>query len=305
MDVSSSPWFVHKVDQEERGLPLGALLRRHGFSGGILRRLRHERGIKLLLNGQTARTNQIAKAGDVVSCVYLWSPPKTIPEERPLSIVYEDAHLLVVDKEPGLLVHPVGRGMGDSLMNAVKGHLLKQGIPEPPHLIHRLDRETSGLIIIGKDPLSALGLHRQMEERTVDKQYLAVVQGELLSDSEISAPIAHAPDHPVKRQVDPDGRPALTRFQVLCRRQGSTGLLVTPVTGRTHQIRVHMAHVGHPVLGDELYGNPNSAPRLMLHCLQLRFQHPVSAKRLQVRSNMPPEFRPYCPKVQFGWIEGS
>jgi len=295
MEVTRKPWFSYTVTVEDEGMTVTGLLRqRFSFSRGILTRLRHERGVKLLVNGESAFTNENVRGGDVITLVFKEDEKLCKwPESRALSIVYEDFDVLIVDKPHGMLVHPVGEGMDNSLASSITCHLRKQGIPERLHLIQRLDQDTSGLIMVGKNPLSAFRLSQQMEAQRIKKSYLAVVDGRMEGSGLISAPIAHSPDHTTKRQVAMNGKPAQTRYRVLGCAGGKTVLVVRPVTGRTHQIRVHMAYAGHPVVGDTLYGNGGDSERMALHCYRLQFLHPGDGRVMNIRGPIPRNLERY------------
>jgi tRNA pseudouridine32 synthase/23S rRNA pseudouridine746 synthase len=202
-----------------------------------------------------------------------------------LSLLHEAAALLVLDKPAGLLSVP-GRGVGgqDNLTTQVQARF-------PDALaVHRLDMATSGLMVFARGPEVQRRLNRAFETRQIGKRYEAVVEGELSGEAgEIDAPLAADWPNRPRQQVDPrHGKPSLTRWQVLARAPGQTRLALFPVTGRSHQLRVHLQHIGHPIRGDEFYAPlPLGAPRLLLHATRLTFRHPCTEEALQFDSPAP------------------
>ncbi len=218
--------------------------------------------------------------------------PATLePESIPLRIVYEDADLLVVDKPPGLPVHPSPGHAHHTLVNAVLAHcpeISGIGGEGRPGIVHRLDKDTSGLIIVAKSDPAHLSLARQLKERRVEKTYLALVEGRVEPPAGvIDAPIGRHPVHRKRMAVVQPGREARTRYRVLRALDGYSLLEVRPETGRTHQIRVHLAHAGHPIAGDPVYGRgkpPAGLTRQFLHAERLAFRHPRTAERLELEA---------------------
>lgn len=236
------------------------------------------------------------------------------PEEIPLEILYEDEDLVAVNKPSGMVVYPAaGHAHGTLVQGLLHGGrvLAAAAGAERPGVVHRLDKDTSGVIVLAKSDLAYYGLIKQFKERTVDKVYLALVHG-LLEEDEgvIEAPLGRDPHHPLLVGVRAErrgGRPALTAFRVLGRfppspkdaeEQGLTLLEVRPHTGRTHQIRVHLKAIGHPLVGDPVYGRKRSSSqtpkrRLMLHAWQIELTHPRTEGRLRITAPLPPEFSAY------------
>ena len=208
-----------------------------------------------------------------------------VAQDIPIEIIYEDEHLAVVNKPAGMVVHPGAGNPDGTLVNALMSRLSSlSGIGGElrPGIVHRLDKDTSGLILIAKDDATHLSLSAQLAQRRMEKHYHAVVEGRFREPSgRVEAPIGRSAKDRKKMAIRPDGRYALTEWAVL-REDFHHGTLldVHIVTGRTHQIRVHMASIGHPVMGDPLYGHLNNAPRLMLHAYSLRFTHPVTQETM-------------------------
>ena len=228
--------------------------------------------------------------------------PTTIePEDVPLVVLYEDAHVLAVDKPPGMVVHPAPGARRGTLVNALAhrlGVLAGVGPADRPGIVHRLDRDTSGVLLVARTAPALEALARQFRERSVEKRYLAIVRGRVAKASgTIDQPIGRHPRERKRMSVHGQrARTAVTRWQVLERFAAATLVRLAPETGRTHQLRVHLAALGHPVLGDEVYGRgraTRAAPpelacsRQALHAEELRFVHPVSGERVVVRAALP------------------
>jgi 23S rRNA pseudouridine1911/1915/1917 synthase len=259
----------------------------------------------LVWRGDTALAkSDKLREGDEVS--YEIPPPRPARLEAvdiPLRILYEDAHMLAIDKAPGMVVHP-GAGTGaDTLVHALlhhcKGQLSGIGGEERPGIVHRLDKETSGVIVAAKTDEAFLGLTKAFAERQTKKTYLAIVSGAPTKvGDKVDAPIGR---HSVNRQrmcVREDGRPSLSEWEVAERfGKAATLLSVRIHTGRTHQVRVHMAHIGLPLAGDTIYGFhankwPASVPvpRILLHAWQLGIPHPVTGEMLELEAPLPQDF---------------
>lgn len=249
------------------------------------------------VDGGVARPSQKLQAGEKVRLI---EPPptasETLPEEIPLSILHEDDDLLVIDKPAGMVVHPAAGNTGRTLVNALLHHcgsLSVIGGEERPGIVHRLDKDTSGCIVVARNDTAHRHLSAQFAERTVSKIYLAVVAGRPRQPAgTIDAPIARHPVHRKKMAVRDGGRSARTDYRVLSELPGSSLVECVLHSGRTHQIRVHMKHLGHPLLGDPIYGKSGDAPRLMLHAWRLGFEHPRSGARLAFEAPLPGEFPP-------------
>jgi 23S rRNA pseudouridine1911/1915/1917 synthase len=219
------------------------------------------------------------------------APVDLAPEAIPLRIVYEDGDLLVVDKPAGLAVHPSPGHSSHTLVNAVLAHcpdLSGVGGERRPGIVHRLDKDTSGLIIVAKNDAAHLSLARQLKERQVEKTYLALVEGRPRpAQGVIDAPVGRHPRDRKRQAVTGRGREARTRYRLLREVDGRSLLEVRPETGRTHQIRVHFASIGHPVVGDALYGRgapPGGLRRQFLHAQRLVFCHPRTGQRMELEA---------------------
>ena len=226
------------------------------------------------------------------------SPRPAVPqaEDIPLEILYQDDDLAVVVKPCGMVVHPAAGNEDGTLVNALLHHLDHLGSiggELRPGIVHRLDKDTSGLLLVAKNDQAQLSLSRQLQDRLMEKHYRALVEGTFREDSgRIDAPIARSKKDRKKMAVDPEGRPSVTDWAVLEHGRAVTLLDVHILTGRTHQIRVHMKSVGHPVCGDPIYGSERGArvSRLMLHAYSLSFTHPVTGERMTFTAPLPEAF---------------
>ena len=250
------------------------------------------------VDGQTVtKAGLKAKAGSTVTLV-IPAPKPAVPEAQdiPLTILYEDADLAVVVKPCGMVVHPAAGNEDGTLVNALLHHLDSLGGiggELRPGIVHRLDKDTSGLLLVAKNDAAQLALSEQLSERSMEKHYRALVEGNIREDAgRIEAAIARSKKDRKKMAVDEEGLEAITEWTVLERGRGVTLLDVHILTGRTHQIRVHCKHIGHPVCGDPIYGSPKGAkvPRLMLHAYSLSFTHPRTQERMTFTAELPEEF---------------
>ena len=226
-------------------------------------------------------------------------PVDVLPQDIPLDVVYEDADVIVVNKPKGPVVHPAPGHPDGTLVNALLHHcgdsLSGIGGELRPGIVHRIDRDTSGLIIAAKNDSAHQKLAAQLQDHTLARIYHCIVTGNLREDSgTVNAPIGRHPVDRKKMAVVANGRPAVTHWTVLERFPGFTYVECRLETGRTHQIRVHMAHIGHPILGDTVYGNKKPVPGLQgqcLHAVGLRFLHPRTGEMVELSCGLPEEFR--------------
>ena len=223
-------------------------------------------------------------------------PAEAMPQNLPLHILYEDDYLAVVEKPCGMVVHPAAGNEDGTLVNALLHHLKNLsgiGGVMRPGIVHRLDKDTSGLLLVAKRDDAHLELSRQLSDREMEKHYLAVVEGVMKEPmGVVDAPIARSKPDRKRMAIDQEGRSAVTKWRVVEELKSASLLDVHLITGRTHQIRVHMASIHHPVAGDPIYGHKNglAAPRLMLHAFSLSFTHPKTGERLRFEAPPPEAF---------------
>ena len=248
-------------------------------------------GDAIQVNGQPQRTNYPVKPGDVVTVRLDEEEPEYPAQDGPLQVLYEDDFLLVVDKPAGMLIHPSRAKNDGTLANFVHGYYRKTGQQSAFHPMTRLDRDTFGIVLLAKNA----HVHTLLQSAAVRKTYHALVHGGPREDSgTIDAPIDRLPLPSLLRCVSPTGKPSVTRWQVLQRQNGFCKLSLEPVTGRTHQLRVHCAHMGFPILGDPQYGSELSQAlsgqlglsHQMLCAKRLEFSHPMTGQPMILESGM-------------------
>lgn len=254
------------------------------MSTGLMNRLKWQD--KILVNGKPEHTDFPVKPGDVITVMMDEEEPEYPAEDGPLTVLYEDAHLLAVDKPAGMLIHPSRSKNDGTLANFVQGYYQKTRQKCAFHPVTRLDRDTFGIVLLTKNA----HVHALMQQTPLVKTYHALVLGGPEADwGSIDAPIARKPLPSLLREVRPDGKPCRTEYRVLERLDGYSKLALRPVTGRTHQLRVHCAHMGWPILGDPQYGNGRSdfgLPHQMLCAKGLEFIHPITGEPMCLYSQM-------------------
>jgi RluA family pseudouridine synthase len=286
----SETWLEHTVAEDEAGRTVQEVLTGPmRVSRRMIQKLTRAHGI--LLNRRAAFLGRKVKAGDVVAArVGFEEEPGLTPVDMPLSIVHEDDDVLVIDKPPFVLVHPTSPNQTETLSHGVAHHFARRGLRAKVRPVHRIDRDTSGLVLFAKSAVAHQRLDAQLRDGAIGRAYLALVDGVVDGDAgEVDAPIARDPRNASLRVVRPGGEPARTRWRVAGRYPRATLLEVELETGRTHQIRVHMLHAGHPVLGDRQYGRAglNLVKRQALHASRLTFAHPSTGERLTFEAPLP------------------
>ncbi len=261
---------------------------------------------KLIENNKITVNNKIEKAsykvsqGDKIAIEEI--EVKTIdlkPQNIPLDVIYEDNDIIVINKQKGLVVHPANGNPDGTLVNAVmalcKDSLSGIGGELRPGIVHRLDKDTSGLIIVAKNDKAHLNLSNQIKNREVKKTYIALVRGVIKeNEATINMPIARSTKDRKKMAVSKDGKEAITHFKVIKRYDKYTLIEVKIETGRTHQIRVHMSQIGYPIVGDVVYSNgknPFGVVGQMLHSSKLTFKHPITNKEINLEAELPTYFK--------------
>ena len=254
---------------------------------------------KILVNGKKQKPSYKPEVGDIITIEIM--KPKEVelkPQDIPIDVIYEDKDIIVVNKPKGMVVHPANGNPDGTLVNAIlakcKDSLSGIGGEIRPGIVHRLDKDTSGLLIIAKNDQAHINMSKQIQDRKVIKKYIALVKGVIGENTAtIDMPIARSTKDRKKMAVDPKGKEAITHYKVLQRYDKYTLLEIKIDTGRTHQIRVHMSYIGHPVVGDMQYSNGKNEFGIegqMLHSKYLEFDHPITGKRLKLEAPLPEYF---------------
>lgn len=289
--------FEFSVSQHEAGATVEQLLRRRGFSHALLVKLKNAPD-GLSISGARVFTNRRLADGEILRVQVPEEPPNfnILPVAQRLCIVYEDEDLLVINKPAGTAVHPSQDNRESSLANGLAAWYLQRGEPFICRAIGRLDKNTSGLVLFAKNALSGCVLSAAAQRRDLRREYLALCKGELPPRGKIDAPIGRVPGSAILREVRTDGRRAVTHYTRLCFADGLSLARIWLETGRTHQIRVHMAHIGHPLPGDFLYHpDVSRIARHALHAARLRFPHPVHGRLLDFAAPLPADMAQLVP----------
>jgi 23S rRNA pseudouridine1911/1915/1917 synthase len=287
--------LIHVVGDDERGTRLDVLVARlSGYSRSHVAAAL--RAGAATVNGASGKPSTLLEPGDRVD--FAVEPPRVLgaePEAIPIDVVYEDDDLLVVDKVAGMVTHPAHGATDGTLVNALLAHVaVLPGERLRAGLVHRLDRDTSGLLLVAKTDAALATLGRAMQARYIEREYRGIVIG-VPDDPEgtIRGAIGRDPRNRMKYAIRTEGKPAVTHYALRERLIGTSELTFRLETGRTHQIRVHMAALGHPVLNDAIYGRSDSRlplPGQALHAWRLRFKHPRTKQMLAFESEPPPEY---------------
>lgn len=284
----------YTISEEFENQTIGQFLKAKSFSAPIVTHLkRTQRGI--LRNGEWGRVRDILQLGDtlVLNLVETESSENIIPSPLPLEIVYEDEDLLIINKEANRPIHPSQGNYDNTLANAVAYYFKQKGESFTYRCINRLDKDTTGLLIIAKNMYSASLLSDMVQNREIHREYLAIATGEVPESGTITAPIARVEGSTIERKVDEEnGEYACTHYKRLQYKNGYSLVSLKLETGRTHQIRVHLKHIGHPLPGDFLY-NPDYTVinRQALHSYRLSFIHPITGKEMQFEAEMPEDMK--------------
>lgn len=282
------------IEGEESSQSLRDYLRNKlQLSSRFIKKLTSKRGY-LLINGEAVTVRQIVQKGDLL---HIRIPEEKrsnsiLPERLPLRIMYEDDWLIILEKEAGMpsipsQIYPTG-----TVANGLLAYYDEQKLPYTIHIVTRLDKDTSGLMLIAKHQYSHSLLSQMQKENKIVRNYVAIVEGSIEQDSgSIRRPIRRKQGSIIEREVAGDGQEAITHYQVLKRYDNYTYLTIRLETGRTHQIRVHFSSLGHPLLGDDLYGGSvDMLTRQALHCQQLKFNHPITKELLQFQTSLPEQW---------------
>lgn len=275
--------ITFEISDKDSGKQIRDFLRDFGVSASLLSRLKQsENGITK--NGLFARAIDNLCTGDILKIRIESRGHMPSPTKMNVDVVYEDEDILVLDKPPLLPVHESLNHQGDTLSNFVAYHIDDD---TAFRAVFRLDRDTSGLVLIAKHELSAAKLAGKIE-----KDYYAVVQGEIYDNGTVDTPIARCGESIIKRRVDKNGETAVTHYEPISTKDGNTLLKLKLETGRTHQIRVHMSSIGYPLLGDDLYGGDCSLiSRQALHCKDIYFTHPITGEKMHISCDFPDDIK--------------
>ena len=283
------------IPLEMAGLRLDQALARllPGESRSRLARLIEEGHVRV--DGEPAASRRKLKSGESVDVALVARPVDEAfrPEAIALAVVHEDDDVLVVDKPPGLVVHPGSGNWAGTLLNALLHHAPATASLPRAGIVHRLDKDTSGLLVVAKNEAAQAELVRQLQARSVKRTYVALVRGHLEAPATVDAPIGRHPVHRTRMAVVASGKPAVTHLRVREAFARHTLLECDLETGRTHQIRVHLASIGHPIEGDPVYGGRGERllPRQALHAWKLAFRHPRTGEAMRFESPLPADLR--------------
>jgi len=300
-------FYSFQIEKGEEGERLDTFLRNRlaDFSRSRIKTLIEEGFIKV--NGRQVKASYKVKQGELVEVrVPVEKEPVLEPQDVPFRIIYEDEHLAVIEKPAGVVVHPApGHKEGTLVHGLLKRLKDLSGIGGKlrPGIVHRLDKETSGIMLVAKNDISHRKLVEAFKNREIHKEYFALVYGvPELKAFKVEASIGRHPVNRKKMAVLPSGREAVTLFEVKESFKKASLVLAKPLTGRTHQIRVHLSYKGHPILGDPVYGglkhNIPKPPRLMLHAWKISFVHPLKEKWVEFTSPIPEDFENYMEKLK-------
>lgn len=279
-------YYEFKVGAEDDGVSLKQFLRRRcGLSARSMTVIKYKGG-KISSGSRELRAHDVLREGDIVSVRLPRESCEIELVKGDLDILYEDERLLIVNKPANMPVHPTKVHQLDTLANIVSGYQMSRGESWTFRALNRLDKDTSGCVILPKDRIAY-----SLIQPTVRKTYLAVCEGLLNENGVINAPIALSPDSKIKRCVSTDGAEAITHYDIVSQGSCHTMLRLWLETGRTHQIRCHMSHIGHPLAGDDLYGGSlQFIDRQALHCSEVTLIHPDTHETVNIKAEIPPEF---------------
>ncbi len=288
-------YLVTKENQDQKASQI--LKKQLKFSRVELRRIKRDAG--LMVNGKEVRLNCPVKEGDLIQVNFYDGEQKVAPQDISLDILYEDDHILVVNKPANMLVHPLSYHSMNTLANGVIHHWQQQGFCSKFRAVSRLDKDTSGIILIAKNSYICHQLAQQINQGICRRKYLAVVHNEISTDSGIiDLPIGRPKEGSLILGVTPHGKKAVTHYAVVRHLIDGTLVKLSLETGRTHQIRVHMQYIGHPLMGDELYGGGMELiQRQALHSWQLEFNHPVTKESIMLEAPLPADITSLLDKL--------
>ncbi|MFX0549243.1 RluA family pseudouridine synthase [Hathewaya histolytica] len=294
-----------RVTEELDKVKLRNYLKYHaGLSSRLIKKAAIEK--RILVNEEITKLNYVVKKEDEIKIDLNREESQNItPQNIPINIIYEDEDIIVVDKKPFMVVHPTKSHKEGTLANGVLYHFKENGEGCIVRLVSRLDMDTSGLVIIAKNQHSHMNLAKDMENNNIDKIYLAVVHGKLSEKSgKIDLPIGKTSFESIKREVMNEGQTSITHYEVLEEYKDASLVKLKLETGRTHQIRVHLSHIGHPIYGDALYGKEENEliQRQALHAYKLKFLHPKNRNQMNLEASIPKDINDLLKKLKVSKI---
>lgn len=284
--------ITHKIKSEQAGIKVANFMK---FELNMSTRLTRKLvlGGYVTVNGKKAKNSTELKEGDIIDIILETQDTQDIePEDIPLDIVYEDLDLLIVNKPPFMVVHPTKGHPNGTLANAVMCYFRKTNQNCIVRLINRLDRDTSGLVVIAKSQFAHQAMAKKMDSNSIEKYYIAVVEGKMTGSGTIDLPIDRPSPDSIKREVMDSGQKAVTHYKVISSSAEMSKVLILLETGRTHQIRVHLSHIGHPIIGDTLYGKASEKiNRQSLHAYKLKFRELRNDREIEVVADIPEDMK--------------
>ncbi|MDK2868635.1 MAG: rRNA synthase [Clostridiales bacterium] len=284
--------LAYQIEAQEAGMTiLDVMARKMNLSRKLIRRCKVHK--QIALNGNKISVNAKVSRGDVLTIMLDHDENTFEPNPIEIEVLYEDADVMVVNKPPFIVVHPTRGHQDGTLANAISNLQYQRGQNYKIRFINRLDRDTSGVLLVGKNGYAHQIIAEQMQNDEVEKHYIAVVEG-LVQPSEgtINAPIDRLEEGDVRRGITENGFPSITHYKVLVSNERASLVDISLETGRTHQIRVHFQSIGHPIIGDTLYGNPSDEiDRQALHCREMSFHSPRKTEKTVVKAALPEDFR--------------
>lgn len=285
--------ITFQVEEKNSGEIIKRVLKDElNISSRLLSKLKKQEGV--LLNGVYAKNHMVVKSGDIIKIIMTEPENKFEPQNIPLEIIYEDIDVIIINKQPGIVVHPTKSHPQNTIANALAYYLNEKGIKCRIRFVNRLDMDTSGLLITAKNAFTHHVISEQMQQNLVKKKYLTFVEGSVTDDEgTIDAPIYRPSEESIKRVVDVRGQNSITKYNVIERFPKSTLLEIELLTGRTHQIRVHLEYIGHPLIGDSLYGESQIKliDRQALHSYYLKFFQPRFKNAVELSATMPKDMQ--------------
>lgn len=293
---------LYTVNEKFNNLRLDVFLsEKTGISRSQIKKMIDEKLV--LVNEKKEKAGYLLRTSDCIT-VYIKKEEDLVAQNIDIDIIYEDDYIAVINKQQDLVIHPGAGNMDNTLVNALLYHfdtLAEGSQSDRPGIVHRLDKDTSGLVIIAKTQDAYLNLVRDFKNHKINKSYLAFVHGSLISNGSIDAPIGRNENNRLKMAVKRNNsKEAYTEYRILKNYDNYTLLNVSILTGRTHQIRVHMAYINHPIVGDLLYGYKNKykIEKQMLHAYSLEFNHPITEEKMNFKTKFPERFTKFIKKIE-------